>query len=332
MGGLIGIPADSQGRLVLPDGGAPPPEPLRADAAFAAESPGLRSLRGHRARRTFRWRDVPVAPKGPEVSADGIKEAMKLTALTTHVEATDGGRMRFELTSRALPLPGHAELRGRTDCWGHLLLSCRLTHYGVIPTGALRTLLGERRVDVTPLAAGQVKAAGEGRRLGVAVRKVDSTAPLGTLRLELGKVTEVGEGGPLLCRAFVEMLGVDPKSAACVAGEVPLFASWTWQEGGGIGWGGHGDEPADGLPPCPLRRSACRGPVCALGVARRPRGDCPSRARTRRLPDGPHDLVAFHGSAARVRGSWRSIRPTRCFICWWTGCLSRSCRRSARST
>ncbi len=179
---------------------------------------------------------MPVAPKGPEVSADGIKEAMKLTALTTHVEATDGGRMRFELTSRALPLPGHAELRARTDRWGHLLLWPNATDYRVIPTGALRTLLGERRVDVTPLAAGQVKAAGEGRRLGVAVRKVDLTAPLGTLRLELGKVTEVGEGGPLLCRAFVEMLGVDPKSAACVAGEVPLFASWTWQEGGGIGW------------------------------------------------------------------------------------------------
>ncbi|MEZ4311697.1 MAG: hypothetical protein R3F14_27005 [Polyangiaceae bacterium] len=70
----------------------------------------------------------------------------------------------------------------------------------------------------------------------MAVRKVELTAPLGTLHLELGKVVEIGEGGPLLCRAFVEMVGVDPKSAVCQAGEVALFASWTWQEGGGISW------------------------------------------------------------------------------------------------
>ena len=236
-GGIIGIPADSQGRLLLPDGGAPPPpEPLRADAAFPAESPGPKELSGLALDGIFRWRDVPPAPKAPEVSGEGLKDATKLTALTVHVEVTDGGRMRFETTSRALPLPAHTELRARADRWGHLLLWPNATEYRVIPTGALRTLLGERRVDVTPLSAGQVKAAGEGRRLGIAVRKVDMTAPLGTLKLELGKVAEVGEGGPLLCRAFVEMLGIEPKSAACIPGEVPLFASWTWQEGGGISW------------------------------------------------------------------------------------------------
>ena len=35
---------------------------------------------------------------------------------------------------------------------------------------------------------------------------------------------------------FRSVLGVDPKSSACVSGEVPLFAAWTWQEGGGISW------------------------------------------------------------------------------------------------
>ena len=47
---------------------------------------------------------------------------------------------------------------------------------------------------------------------------------------------EAGEGGALLCRAFVEVLGVDPKSSACQPGEIPLFAAWSWQEGGGISW------------------------------------------------------------------------------------------------
>jgi hypothetical protein len=235
-GGPIGIPADSQGRLILPEAGAPPPEPLRADSPIPAESPGSKELAGVVIDGTFRWRDVPAPPKIPEVSADGLKEALKLTALTVRVDATDSGRMRVEMTSNALPLPAHTELRARADRWGHLLLWPNGSGYRVIPEGALRTLLGERRVDVTPLAAGQVKPAGDGKRLGVAVRKVDVTAPLGTLRLELGKLPESGEGGPLLCRSFVELLGVDPKSTACQSGEVPLFASWTWQEGGGISW------------------------------------------------------------------------------------------------
>jgi len=236
-GGIIGIPADSQGRLLIPDGGAPPPpEPLRADAALPSEPPGSKEMAGVALDAVFRWRDVPPAPKGPEVSSDGIKEAVKLTALTVRVDLVDMGRMRLELTGRALPLPAHCELRARSDRWGHLLLWPNGTDYRVIPTGALRTLLGERRVDVTPLAPGQIKAAGDGKRLGVAVRKVDITAPLGTLRMELGKVAEAGEGGPLLCRSLVEILGVDPKSQACVSGEAPLFATWTWQEGGGLSW------------------------------------------------------------------------------------------------
>jgi hypothetical protein len=143
----------------------------------------------------------------------------------------------------------------------------------VIPAGALRTLLGERRVDVTPLSAGKVKVEGEGRRLGAAARKVDVTGPLGALRIELGKVVEAGEGGPLLCRAFVEMLGVDPTSAACQSGEVPLFASWSWQEGGGISWEATSMTrrtdllPSDFLIPPPGPRFAPAGlPIAQGGV------------------------------------------------------------------
>ncbi len=235
-GGVVGIPADSSGRLILPDGGAPPPQPLASDTALPSEAPGPKDLAGVSLESVFRWRDVPAAPKAPEVAAEGLKEAGKLTALTLRADVADSGRLRLVITSRALPLPGGTELRARADRWGHLLLWPNATEYRVIPAGALRTLLGERRVDVTPLVAGQVKAAGAGKRLGVTVRKASVVAPLGTLHMDLGKVSEVGEGGPLLCRAFVEMIGVDPKSPACQAGEVALFASWEWQDGGGVSW------------------------------------------------------------------------------------------------
>ncbi len=225
--GPQGIPADSAGRLVLPDAGAPVPEALRADP-IAPESPTSREVSGLSLDAVFHWKDVPAPPKSPEVSADGIREAQKLTALTWKIDLADAGRMRIEFTSRALPLPAHAEIRARSDRYGNLVLWPMATEYRVIQPGALRTVVGERRVDVTPLATGTVRAQGEGRRLGLVTRKVELGSSLGTLRLELGKAPEVGEGGPLLCRVLVEMDGIDPKSPVCQPGEVPLSAIYTW--------------------------------------------------------------------------------------------------------
>ena len=234
-----GIPADSAGRLVLPDAGAPLPEALRADP-IAPESPTSREVAGLSLDAVFHWRDVPAPPKAPEVSADGLREAQKLTALTWKIDLADAGRMRIEFTSRALPLPAHAEIRARADRYGNLVIWPMATEYRVIQPGALRTVVGERRVDVTPLALGIVRSQGEGKRLGLVTRKVELGSSLGTLKLELGKAPEVGEGGQLLCRALVEMDGIDPKTPVCQPGEVPLSAIYTWassdpaKPGGGV--------------------------------------------------------------------------------------------------
>lgn len=233
--GPQGILADPSGRLILQDAGAPAPEVLRGDLAMTAEIPGTtRDALGVSLEAVWRWRDVPAPLKAPEVAAEGIKEAQKLTALTWKVDLTDTGRMRIEFTSRALPLPARSEIRARADRYGTIVVWPNLTGYRVIPPGALRTVLGERRVDVTPLSLGTARPQGEGKRLGVATRKVEIASSLGTLKLELGKSTDAGEGGALLCRALVEVAGIDPKSPVCQAGEVPLVATYAWQEGGGI--------------------------------------------------------------------------------------------------
>jgi hypothetical protein len=177
---------------------------------------------------------VPLPLKAPEVSAEGIREAQKLTALTLKVDLSETGRMRIEFMSRALPLPTHAEIRARADRYGSIVLWPNAGQYRVIPAGALRTVFGERRVDVTPLVSSAQKPQGEGKRLGVSTRKIELSSPLGVLKLEIGKVAEAGEGGVVFCRTLVEIAGVDPRTPACKEGEVPLSAAYAWQEGGGI--------------------------------------------------------------------------------------------------
>jgi hypothetical protein len=217
------------------DASLPPPESMPPSTPLPAEGlPYQKDAVGITLDASFRWRDVPAPPRAPEVSADGLREAQKLTALTLKIDLTEAGRMRAELTGSAFPLPAHSELRARADHYGNLLVWPNAGGYRVIPPGALRTLLGERRVDVTPLSPGTVRSQGEGKRLGVNARKLEIVSSVATLRLEIGKVSEAGEGGALLCRALVELGGVDPRTPVCQPGEVPLAASYAWQEGGGI--------------------------------------------------------------------------------------------------
>lgn len=231
-----GIPADSSGRLLVPDATAPPPVPFRPEADLPAESLGSKDLAGVSLEGAWRWRDVPQPPRAPEVSADGIKEAQKLTALGWAADLAESGRMRFAHASRALPLPAQSEIRARFDRWGSLVMWPGASAYRIVPPGALRTVLGERRVDVMPLSIGSSHVAGAGKRLGFGTRRVELTSSLGMLRLELGKVPEAGDGGALLCRMLVDIAGIDPRSSVCVSGEVPLSATYTWQESGGIGF------------------------------------------------------------------------------------------------
>ncbi len=234
--GARATPADSASRPSLLDASSPQPQPesMLPSTPLPAESiPFQANAAGVTVDAAFRWRDIPPPPRAPEVSADGLREAQRLTALSLKIDLTEAGRMRAELTGAAFPLPAHSEIRARTDRYGNLLVWPNGGGYRVIPPGALRPLLGERRIDVTPLSPGSARAQGEGRRLGFPVRKVEIGSSVATVRLELGKVPESGEGGALLCRALVELGGVDPRTPTCMAGEVPLAAAYTWQEGGG---------------------------------------------------------------------------------------------------
>ena len=126
-------------------------ESLRPLTPVLAELiPSQRDAVGVTIEGNFRFRELPAPPRGQEVSAEGLREAQRITALTFRADLSESGRMRLELVGAAFPLPPHTENRARADLLGHLLFWPDLTAYRVVPPGALRTLLGEGRIHVTP--------------------------------------------------------------------------------------------------------------------------------------------------------------------------------------
>jgi len=237
--GRRGMLADSAGRLISPDAG--PPTALRPDRPLPLDPLAHGELAGITLQMSLKWRDVPAPPKGPEVGLDGIAKAAAATHLLLVVDLGEDGRARVVLSSRAFPLPPRTEIRARDDRLGSVLLWPEGDRYRPIAPGALRTLFGERRVDVSPLSPAQIdrneKAASpkiEGLPQGLAAREVQLGSSFGSLTLLLATAPEAGRAGAPLCRIFVELGGMEPTSTICRSTEVPLRASFGWKGGGGF--------------------------------------------------------------------------------------------------
>jgi hypothetical protein len=151
------------------------------------------------------------------------------------IELAPLGRMRVVFTSRGLPLRQGSEIRARTDHYGHVLVWPNNEGYRVLPVGAVRTLLGERRVDAIPLVRPLTSTKGEGaRRLGYATKKWEIATRSGKMVLELARMTGAGESGALLCRFLSEIIALDPGTVPCGGDDVPLRAQFVWPRGGGV--------------------------------------------------------------------------------------------------
>jgi hypothetical protein len=207
---------------------------LRGDQPPEEDSLSQRELSGVTLEAEWRYPDAPP-PKAPELNVPGIEAARKATAGRVTIHLAAAGRMRVTFDSRALPLGQDAEIRARSDLLGHLLVWPNGSQYRVLPPGAVRTLLGERRIDAVPLVRPQTSARAEGpHRLGLATKKWDLSTRTGKLTLEQAHIANAGEGGTLLCRMLAELIAVDPLFAPCSAEEVPLRALFAWPEGGSI--------------------------------------------------------------------------------------------------
>jgi hypothetical protein len=168
------------------------------------------------------------------VNAAAIDAARRRAETRVEIELSPT-RARFVFSGAGFVLPAGTELRARTDRYGHLLLWPGESTYRVAAAGSLRALLGERRLDVAPMARGEVKDTGEGpRRLNLPTRKVEVSTRAAKATLELTTLHDADYGGPLVCRMLLDLMGASPSTAACEPDEVPLHAELRWTTQGAL--------------------------------------------------------------------------------------------------
>jgi hypothetical protein len=217
------------------EGGTVVPLPMRVDQALEDDVLPQKDVVGVSLQGEWRYADPGGASKSPEVNQAGVDAARKLTAPRLTVDLSPLGRMRVVFASRGLPLRRGTELRARTDRYGHVLVWPDATGYRVLPVGASRTLLGERRIDAIPLVRPVSSVRSEGaRRLGYPTRKWDVATRSGKMSLETARIAGAGESGVLLCRFLSELIALDPEATQCSSDEVPLRAQYTWPRAGGV--------------------------------------------------------------------------------------------------
>ena len=225
----------------------PPPEPLRGDRALPADAPretvrelggkdprsDSKELGGYAMQAVLRAGDGPPAPKGPEVNTNAIEAARRKLESRIAIDASQT-RARFVL-SGGLVVPQATELRARVDRYGYLVFWPGEDSYRVAEEGARRALFGERRLDVAPLSAAEVTSPGEGaRRLNLRTRRVDVSTRAAKATLELAAFRDAGDGGALVCRLLLDLVGAPPSTAACATDEIPLHAELRWMTEGAL--------------------------------------------------------------------------------------------------
>lgn len=216
----------------------PPPVPMRGDEALTADAPP-REVKDAQApvytmEVALRPIDPPAPPKGPEIGAAAIEAARK--RLDPHIVIDfSPTRVRMQVSSGAWLLVNGWELRARADRYGHVLVAPDQSTYRVLAPGALRALIGERRLDVAPVAAAEIVPKGEGtRRLGMKTRRVDVSSRSAKATFEIARVDGLGEAGPMIGRALLDLMSAPPSTPLVATDELPLHAELKWTTRGGL--------------------------------------------------------------------------------------------------
>jgi hypothetical protein len=230
---IASLPLAAASAVVTPavgvlDGGVVP-QPLRADQALALDTTTKETTKegvlGYTLEAIFRPSDVAPPAKGAEPQA--LEAARKKTDTRLRIDVAPT-HARIVLGA-GFVLPEGTEIRQRIDRFGHVVYRPDEGTYRVAAPGALRAVLGERRLDVAPESPAEVTHNGEGpRRFGRPTHKVEVATRAAKAFFELGHLTELGEGSTLLCRSLLELIGAPPATPVCTEGDVPLHADLHW--------------------------------------------------------------------------------------------------------
>jgi hypothetical protein len=206
-----------------------PRDLLAREAGGYRETPrDMREIAGYAMLALLRTGEGPGPLRAPEVNAAVIDAARRRAEerLTIEVSPT---RARLVVSGGSFVLPQGTELRARLDRYGYLLLWPGEDTYRVAEQGSLRALLGERRLDVAPVSRAEVIDGGEGpRRLNLRTRRAEVSTRAAKATLELATLHDIDDGGALVCRMLLDLMGASPSMAACDTDEVPLHAELRW--------------------------------------------------------------------------------------------------------
>jgi len=246
---LANVGAAASAAATTPSGidGSVPPEALRGDRELPADTPhevsrepgakdvprDTKELAGYELSVVLHMGEGPPAAKGPEINGNAIDAARHKTEAHMVVDASQT-RARF-VVSGGFVLPEHTELRARSDRYGHVLLWPGEDTYRVAEPGAMRALFGERRLDVAPVSPVETTASGEGaRRLNLRTRRVELSTRAAKATLEIATLKDAGDGGALVCRLLLDLMGGPPAASPCTLDEVPLHAELRWTTQGAL--------------------------------------------------------------------------------------------------
>jgi len=293
--------------------GSVPPETLRGDREVPADTPhevirelgakdvprDPKELWGYELQVVLRTGEGPAAVKAPEVNFNAIDAARRKTEAHMVVD-TSQSRARFVLTS-GFVLPAGTELRARSDRYGHLLLWPGEDSYRVAEPGAMRALLGERRLDVAPVSPVETTVSGEGaRRLNLRTRHVELSTRAAKATFEMSAFQNAGEGGGLVCRMLLDLMGGPPAASPCASDEIPLHAELRWTTEGSLVFDVVGITPrkdlaAQDLAAPPTTASFVRGAPPALpGDAMLAKGELAA------MRNGPVEVPVARGADAQA--------------------------------
>jgi hypothetical protein len=185
--------------------------------------------------------DLPVI-ESARVAAEKASESSLVVTLAA-------GRARFVFDDGT-------ELRADARYAGLLLVEPQKKVFHVVSRGALRSLFGERRLDVLPPLVGQMDGKDTLRTPFGDVTFVQSTLPAPqalnastalsstVLRAaqnkdkdaasEMVSIRPIDRAGTLVCRFFVEWISADWVDGPCAPDTVPMSARFRFKRGGGL--------------------------------------------------------------------------------------------------